>query len=498
MADYDAIVIGAGLGGLTSGAILSKQGRKTLVLEQGELVGGCCSTFEKNGYKFDVGASIVEVINPIELAFQKLGTTLADEVDLIECDPVYSAVLRDGTRFSIPFSNEGTAEVISRISAEDGRQWSAFASFFKGFLDEAMKGFFTSPADTMMDMARIFAKAPGMLKYAPLFLRNYQGTIGSFFKDPKVLESFAYQAFYLGLPPELVPGVFALLPYSEHEGVFYPRGGMGAIPGGIARVGEKLGMELRMGTRVLQVIVRNGRASGVMLSDGTEITADVIVSNINAKRLYLDLIGEQYLSPMIRRGIKSYALSLSVPMMYLGLDAAPALDAHHTIICASMDELDEYWWNRHMKGLLPEKQFGLVCWPTKSDPALAPEGHHALNVILMGPYDLEGTDWDTEKQPFIESSIEYLDKYVAPGIAEHVVFSDLATPLDFERRLLHPGGAIYAVQEDLTAQAVFRPNARSRAIKGLYLAGASTHPGGGVPTTIGSGIIAAELIDACE
>jgi phytoene desaturase len=498
MPDYDAIVIGAGLGGVTSGAILARGGRKTLVLEQGDLLGGCCSTFEREGYKFDVGASIVEVIKPIEMAFEALGTTLADEVDLVPCDPVYSAVLRDDTRISIPYSVDGTAEALSKLSSEDGQRWFRFADFFKGFLAEAMKGFFTSPADTMGDMARIFAKAPGMLKYAPLFVANYEMVMDLFFKDRKVLESFAYQAFYLGLPPELVPGVFALLPYSEHEGVFYPRGGMGAIPRALARVGQSHGLEIRTGTRVLQVIVRDGRASGVMLEDGTEITATVVVSNINAKKLYLDMIGEQYLNPIARRGIKSYPYSLSVPMLYLGLDYEPPLDAHHTIICASPGELDYYWWDRHLKGLLPEKQFGLVCWPTKSDPALAPEGHHALNVILMGPSVLDGTDWDAVKPDFIASAIDYLDKHVAPGIADHVVFSDLASPLDFERRLLHPQGAIYALQQDLTAQAVFRPNARSRSIEGLYLAGASTHPGGGVPTCIGSGIIAAGLIDQYE
>ncbi len=498
MPDYDAIVIGAGLGGLTTGSILAKQGRKTLVLEQGELLGGCCSTFEKEGYKFDVGASIVEVIKPIELAFEALGTTLADEVDLISCDPVYSAALRDGTKMVIPYSVEGTGEVISGVSPEDGARWFEFADHFKGFMDEAMKGFFTSPADTLADMARIFMKAPGMLKYAPLFMGTYQGALGHYFKNPKVLESFAFQSFYLGLPPELVPGVFALLPYSEHEGVFYPRGGMGAIPEGIANVGRRHGLEVRMGTRVYQVIVRNGRATGVLLEDGTEITGGVIVSNINAKKLYLDLIGEQYLNPVARRGIKSYPLSLSVPMLYVGLDYSPPLDAHHTIICAPPGELDDYWWNNHLEGKLPDRPFGLVCWPTKSDPGLAPEGHHALNVILMGPTNLEDADWDAIKPEFIENSIEYLDRHIAPGIADHVVFSDLASPLDFERRLLHPEGAIYAVQQDITAQAVFRPNARSRAVKGLYLAGASTHPGGGVPTTIGSGIIAADLIDRYE
>jgi phytoene desaturase len=157
--------------------------------------------------------------------------------------------------------------------------------------------------------------------------------------------------------------------------------------------------------------------------------------------------------------------------------------------------MNDYWWNRHLKGLLPEEQFGLVCWSTKSDSSLAPQGCHVLNIIFMGPSRLSGTDWDKEKQPFLERSIDYLAAKALPDLADHVKLAEIITPLDYERGLLHPGGAIYGLQQDVTNQIVFRPNSRSRSIKGLYLAGASTHPGGGVPAVIGSGIVAAGQVD---
>ncbi|MDY6795736.1 MAG: phytoene desaturase family protein [Actinomycetota bacterium] len=498
MPDYDVIVIGAGGGGISAASILAGKGRKVLLLEQSGLVGGCCSTFEREGYKFDIGASIVEVIDPIEEAFELLSTTFQKEVDLIPCDPVYSCYLRDGTRVTIPHSMDGTVEAISKVSERDAAVWPDFAAYASGFMSETVKSFFTSPINGLGDMARILQKAPGMLAYRSLFTASYQDVLRRYFKDTRVQQTMAFQSFYVGLPPELAPGVFSILAYSEHDGVWYPKGGMISIPDALRKCAEGMGMEYRDNTRVDSVLVRDRRVEGVVLADGTEITAPVVVSNINAKTLYLDLIGEEHLPWLARYGIKSYQPSISALMICLGVDYEPPLDAHHTIITAPFEEMADYWWNRHLKGLLPDEQFGLVCWTTKSDPSLAPEGCHILNVIFMSPCDLIGTDWDHEKEPFLEKSIEYLSTTAVPGLSDHVKVAELITPLDYERRLLAPKGAIYGLQQDITNQAIFRPASRSKSIKGLYLAGGSTHPGGGVPTVIGSGMVAARQIDERE
>ena len=497
MADYDVIVIGAGNGGVSAGALLAKQGRKVLVLEQSDLVGGCCSTFEREGYHFDVGASVVEVINSIETAFQMLGTAFRDEVDLVPVDPVYSCVLRDGSHFTVPLSREGTAEAMARISPEDGKNFIKFADHITGFFAETMKGFFTSPVNSFGDMGKIFRASPGLAKYRELFTSSYQDVLRKYFKSDKIQQTMSFQTWYVGLPPELAPGVFSLLAYSEHFGVCYPKGGMVAIPAALAKCGEKHGMELRMNTRVDKVMVRNRRVEGVV-AGGEEITARAVVSNINAKTLYLDLIGEEHLHPLARYGIKSYQPSMSAVMICLGVDYEPPLDAHHTLITAPYEEMNDYWWNRYLKGLLPAEQFGFVCWSTKSDPSLAPPGCHVLNTVFMGPSRLSGTDWDKEKQSFLEGAIDYLSRKVVPGLSDHVKVAEVITPLDYERRLLHPEGAIYGLQEDVTNQTVFRPRSKSKSIEGLYLAGASTHPGGGVPAVVGSGIIAADLVDRYE
>lgn len=498
MADYDAIVIGAGCGGISAGALLAKQGRKVLVLEQSDRVGGCCSTFEREGFRFDVGASIVEVIRPIELAFETLGTSFQREVDLMICDPIYSYIFEDGSRVNYPLSLEGTAEVISSISPEDGKMWYQLADYFADMMKQTIEAFFTNPCNNMVDMAKMGLKNPRMLKFLPLFVTSYQDVIKKYFKNDVVQQTMSFQSFYCGLPPELAPGFIALIPYSEHEGIWYPRGGMIRIPEAFRRVGEGLGMEVRLGTCVDKVMVSDRRARGVRLADGTEITSDLVVSNINAKKLYLEMIGEEQLPWLARFGIKSYEVSMSCVMLYVGVDYRPPLEAHHSLTIGPLQMMNDFWWNEYKRGEIPEQVHGLICWPTESDPSMAPEGCHVLNIMGMGPYKLSGTDWDSEKQRVAERMIEGLSEKAIPGLKDHVKVLEVSTPLDFERRLLSPGGAIYGLQMDLPAQAVFRPAARSKSIKGLYLTGASTHPGGGVPSAVASGYIASKLIERYE
>jgi phytoene desaturase len=498
MLDYDVIVIGAGCGGLSAGALLASQGRKVLVLEQYSAIGGCCSTFELEGYRFDTGASIVEIIQPIEKVFKKLGTTFQNEVDLISCDPMMSIIRRDGSKVTYPISVEETGQIISDISPEDGRSWYRFANFCQELMDVSLETVFAMPANGVTDMARMIARDPRLAKFLPYFLISYEDVIKKFFKHPKVLETMSYQSLYFGHPPSITPGAYGMVPYTEHTGIYYPRGGMIRIPEALQRCGERFGMELRLNTSVKKVLVRNGRAHGVVLADGTEITSRLVVSDINARTLYMDLIGPDHLPQSAVRAIKSYDYSLSVPMIYLGLDYRPPLEAHHSIVAISPEELDSFWWDHVQTGLLPERTFGLICWPSYSDPKMAPEGHHVLNLIPDGFYSLKNKNWDTDKQWYIDRTLEQLEKFALPGIRDHIQVVECSSPLDYERRLKLPQGAIYAFQQDITAQAVFRPSSRSKALPGLYLTGSSTHPGGGVPTTVASGLIAANLIAQTE
>jgi phytoene desaturase len=391
---------------------------------------------------------------------------------------------------------QAAADAIGQLSAPDRENFIRFNQCFERFAKGGGEEFFRIPMNSMGDFAGLFRRNPALLQFLPFFFGTFEDALKSFFVDERVRQTMAYQSFYAGHPPDLAPGIFAVIPaFLEHLGMYYPRGGMGNIPTAICLLGQQYGMEVHLKSRVRRVLVDGSRSvTGVRMADGTVITSEIVVSNVNARTLYLDLIGVENLPWHVRKGIQSYELSLTSPMVYLGLDTAPPLDAHHTLIPLMVEQMNDAWWNEYRSGRIPEEQFGLLCWPTLSDPSLAPEGCHVLNLILKAPYDLKATDWDTEKPRFIEQTLAFLDRFIFPGVQKHVKAADMSTPLDYERRLGLPGGAIYGLQQDITAQAFFRPSSRSKSFSGLYLTGASTHPGGGVPTAMCSGYIAANLI----
>lgn len=281
--EYDAIVIGAGCGGTTAAAMLAKNGYRVALLEQSSLVGGCCSTAKIKGYRFDLGASIVEDTDVIDLVFRRLGTTLSDEVKLVRCEPVYDCMLSDGSRLQIPSGTRETEAEIAKISKGDAKRFRKYVRKFRDFTETALKGFFVMPARSLTDLIKIFVRTPALLKFGSLFVGSYQGALQKYFKNPKILESMSFQSFYVGLPPQLSPAYFAMLPYSEHRGVYYTKGGMGQIPEALLRIGRKSGLEFRQKTRVNRILVEDRAVQGVELADGSILRSKVVVSGINAK-----------------------------------------------------------------------------------------------------------------------------------------------------------------------------------------------------------------------
>ncbi len=492
--DYDAIIIGAGLGGLSCAALLAKHGLKTLLCENTSQVGGCCSSFDYQGYRFDIGASVVELAWVIDELFEKLGRNTSDYIEFIPIDPIYGFITAEGQRFSYPVDVDKTREVIASLSKEDAQSWERFSEAGSQAINKAFGRVMAKPMGTLKDMIKVSLENPLLLKFMQYFFLNFESTLCKFFKSDVIRASMSLQSYFIGLPPALCPGYVAFLAYSEHEGIFYPRGGMIAIPQGIARAFQENGGEIRFNSTVKKVLLEGGRARGVELEDGTQIASRIVVSNINAKTLYLELVGEENLPAWAKRAIKSYPVSMPSPMIMLGLDAKPELEAHHTIPYSTLDNMNRIWFDDYLNGRIPAFGAGLISWPTHSDPSLAPEGHHILNMIAFAPYDPVDGDWDKIKEPYLERQFDVLEKQFGLHLRDHLVVAKVNTPKDFERMLRHPRGAVYGLQNDITCSAAFRPGIRSRAIKGLYLTGASTHLGGGIAPTVGSGIVAGDFI----
>ncbi|MBN2169504.1 MAG: FAD-dependent oxidoreductase, partial [Actinobacteria bacterium] len=196
------------------------------------------------------------------------------------------------------------------------------------------------------------------------------------------------------------------------------------------------------------------------------------------------------------KGIKSYEVSIPAPMIMLGVDKKPELECHHTFCHSSLDNMNSIWFDNFKKNkLLGDKNFMLICTPSLSDDSLAPKGHHTLNLVSFSPYEPVEGDWDKGlREKYLEDILDLMKRKFGLDLTSNLKVAEVIDPKRFERRFLHPRGAVYGLQQDLCHSAMFRPGMKSRIYDGLYLTGASTHLGGGVAPTIGSGIAATDLI----
>lgn len=494
--EYDVIVIGAGLGGLSAGATIASRGYKTLVLEQTGSVGGCASSFNANGFCFDVGATIIEMVQAHDWFYEGLGLRREDYVTFLENDPLYELLdVVKGRRLLMPASLEGAAELIGRASARDANTFLSFMRKHGRRLSEFLEVVFTTPQGRMRDMFKVFVKYPRVIPSLRYFLGPYGKILDDLFEHPDTRRLLSTNSAIGGLPPSLQSGIMFWMCFGEHDGVFYPRGGMGAVPAGMARALREVGGELRLNTRVGRVILEKGRARGVRLEGGGYITSRAVVGNVNARNLYLDMIGEENIPGAVVKGLQSYAPSPSCTVAYLGLDYQPPMRAQHIFAMTSPELLDGYWSNMYQKGIAVPQSVGLVTSPSFADSSLAPEGCGNLTFMTMAPPKLNGAGWQDIKWDYLDKGIDMLNQLYVPGVKDHIVFKTIATPLDFEKRLSVLDGSIYAFSLSMPNMMAFRPSNRSRCVKDLYLCGMSTHVGS-VPGAVCSGMLAADL--ACD
>lgn len=502
---YDVIVIGSGIGGLTCADLLSVRGRKVLLLERSERLGGCCASYDMDGHKFDVGAIFVLYKELYDRFFEMMGLSLEKYLHMELLDPVYDMRFNDGSSMLLPMDPVETADVIAGFAPGDREGWLGFCREMKKVWDAAKV-----MVDRPFPPLEMFGTAGHLMKTAasiklmralPAILRVVTSTQDAvnrrYLRDRRALTVVSFENLFAGIPADRINGIFAVMSYLSHEGYWYPRGGMGAIPEAMARIAAENGAEIRTGSQVIRILVESGRAVGVEMEDGEIVRARVVLSNASAIPTYLDLVGREHLPDRFARSIESYTLSIPAPMVYFGLKEKPEeIRCHFTVMVPPPEQLNAYWDEYYAQGLMPpmgDLPQGMVC-PSVTDPALAPPGKFSLGLLTCGPYRLKYHTWDEYKPSFIEESVSHIERAVIPGFKKMVQSSDMRTPVDFERELLLPEGSIYGLEMSIPNLGPFRPSWRSPVIDNLYLAGASTNPGGGVPLVMLSGINASACI----
>lgn len=502
---YDAIVIGSGIGGLTTADLLSRRGKRVLILEQSDRLGGCCATYDLNGHKFDVGAIFILYKEIYERFFEMMGLRLTDYIDMKLLDPVYDMHFRDGSSVLLPMDPVESADVIASFAPGDREGWLAFCRDMQKIWD-AVKALVEKPFPPLEQFGTLphllkTAASTNLLRAVPallsVMLTNQDAVNRRYMKDHKALTIVSFENLFAGIPADRISGIFAVMSYLSHEGYWYPKGGMGAVPAALARIATENGAEIRMETLVTRIVIENGRAVGVELDNGETIRSEIVVSNASALPTYLDLVGRQNIPKRFAKAVENFTLSIPAPMVYFGLSKKPEqIRSHFTVMVPPPDQLNAYWDEYYGEGLIPpieDLPHGLIC-PSVTDPDLAPEGKFSLGFLTASPYHLKYGTWDDLKPAFIDDTVKHLDRTLLPGVSALVEERDMRTPLDFERELLLPEGSIYGLEMSLPNLGPFRPSWRSPVIRDLYLTGASTNPGGGVPLVMISGINASACI----
>jgi phytoene desaturase len=475
-----AVVIGSGFGGLAAAVRLGARGYRVTVLEKLDAPGGRAYVHRQDGYTFDAGPTIVTAPFLLEELWAMCGRRFADDVDLRLMSPFYRIRFDDGETFDYSGDPVLTRREIARYSPADVAGYDRYMATSEDIFRVGFEQLGHVPFDSLSDMLRI---VPDMVR-----LRSYRtvyGMVSKFVKDPRVRVVLSFHPLLIGGNPFAVTSIYSLISFLErHWGVHSAIGGTGRIVEGLVSLIEGQGSELVCNAEVDEILVEHGRASGVRLSSGEVVKADVVVSNADAAWTYRHLLPAAVRRRWNDHRIERARYSNGLFIWYFGTRRRYDDVAHHTILMGP-----------RYKGLLRDifdrgrlaPDFSLYLHrPTATDPSQAPPGCDSFYVLSPVPHLGGDVDWASQAEPYRRAIERRLAETLLPGLADQVASSLVTTPVDFERRLLSFRGAGFSFEPLLRQSAWFRPHNRSEDVDRLYFVGAGTHPGAGIPGVLSS------------
>ncbi len=475
-----AVVIGAGFGGLAAAIRLGARGYRVTVLERLAEPGGRAAVFRQDGFTFDAGPTILTAPFLLEELWHLCGRRLDDDLRLVPIEPFYRIRFNDGTHFDCSGDPEVMRREVMRLSPGDVAGYERFMRLSETTCRIGFEQLGDVPFASVADMVRI---APDLLRLGGH--RSVYAVVSKFIKDPRLRVVFSFHPLLIGGNPFSASAIYTLIPYLERRwGVHFAIGGTGAVVRGLAGLVASQGNVIRCNATVDQILVSNGKAHGVRLASGETMAADIVVSNADAAWTYRKLLPPETRRRWTDRKLDRARYSMSLFLWYFGTSRRYEAVPHHTIMLGP-----------RYRGLLRDifgrkvlsEDFSLYLHrPTATDPSLAPPGCDAFYVLSPVPNLAGATDWRTAAEPYRQAIAAHLSATVLPDLERHVVSSKLMTPLDFQDQLLAWQGAAFGLEPVLLQSAWFRPHNRSEDIANLYLVGAGTHPGAGVPGVLSS------------
>ncbi len=483
-----AVVIGSGFGGLAAAIRLGARGYRVTVVEKLDAPGGRAYVYRQDGFTFDAGPTIITAPYLLEELWTLCGRRMADDVELRRIDPFYDIRFDDGTVFRATADYDAMRAEVARIEPDDVPGFERFIRESERIYEVAFHQLADQPFHRVATLLR---SAPDMLRLGGH--RTVYTKVSRYFRNEKLRIAFSFHPLLIGGNPFTTTAYYCLVGHLERlHGVHYAMGGTGAIVAGLVRLIEDQGGTLRLNAEVEQITVENGRASGLRLVGGERIAADIVVSNADVGWTYTKLLSEHKRRRWTDRKLKRARYSMSLVVWYFGTNKRFEDVYQHTMVLGPRYEgLLRDIFKR--KVLTPD--FSLYLHrPTANDPSLAPPGCDAFYVLAPVPNLASGTDWSTEAEPYRQRIQQRLEETVMPGLGGCIVTSRLLTPQDFRDRLLSVNGAAFSLEPQLFQSAWFRPHNVSEEVERLFLVGAGTHPGAGVPGVVSSARILDQVV----
>jgi phytoene desaturase len=482
-----AVVIGSGFGGIGAAIRLQARGYQVNLLEMRDQPGGRACVYRQDGFTFDAGPTILTAPFLIDELFALGGKRTADYVKIVPCQPFYRIVFADGRTFDYTGDEAEILAQIRRFNPADAAGYLQFAERSRAIFERAFVDLADRPFTHVWDMVKI---APDLVRLQAH--RSVYQLVARYIKDPALRQVFSFHPLLIGGNPFQSSSIYSMIHYLERRwGVHFAMGGTGAVVDGLLAVFAEMGGELRLRCRVAEILIGEGaRVQGVRLENGETLAAGVVVANGDVANMYRKLVPARWRRRWTDRKLARQRYSMGLFVIYFGTDRTYPHLAHHTIILAERyRELLDDIFNQKVLA----RDFSLYLHaPTRTDPSLAPPGGECFYVLSPVPNLLGQVDWEQAREQYADAILASLEvPHLCPDLRRHIVTRRIVTPLDFETGLDAYVGSAFQFEPILTQSAWFRPHNISEDVRGLYLVGAGTHPGAGVPGVLSS----AKLLD---
>ncbi|MDT8439723.1 MAG: phytoene desaturase [Wenzhouxiangellaceae bacterium] len=484
-----AAVIGSGFGGLALAIRLQSAGIQTTLFEKRDKPGGRAYVYEDDGFVFDGGPTVITDPSALEALFKLSGRQLSDYVELLPVDPMYRLCWEDGDVFDYTNDPEQLEAQIRRRNPADVDGYRRFLDYSRAVFE---KGYLELGHVPFLNFGSMIRTAPALMKLGAW--RSVYAQVSRFIQDEHLRQAFSFHPLLVGGNPFKTSSIYALIHALEREwGVWFARGGTGALVRGMVKLFQELGGSVHLNAEVARFDTDNGRITGIATRDGHHQRFDMVASNADVLHTYGKLLGHTDRGRSQRDALSKRSWSMSLFVIYFGLKRVHEHLKHHMVLFGPRyrELIDDIF---NAPDLADDFSLYLHA-PTLTDPSLAPEGCSAYYVLSPVPHlGTADLDWDEVGPRYTKRILDYLERHHIPGLNEDLVTCRTLTPFGFRDELNSHLGSAFSVEPVLTQSAWFRPHNRDAKIRNLYLVGAGTHPGAGIPGVVGSARATASLM----